>query len=144
MNFGLKNIVKVGVVASAFVPVFAYAQSLSSLQNLLISVRTLINTALPVLVALALAAFFLGLVRYIFKSGGDKGGNAKQLMIGGILGLFVMIAVWGIVELIANNLGVRIGGSLPVPGVGGVTSSASVPSGSSGTYGFPGCTGPGC
>jgi hypothetical protein len=48
---------------------------------------------------------------YIFKAGG-KGGKGKEIMIAGLLGLFVMVSIWGLIRLLQNTLGVS--GAVPV------------------------------
>jgi len=51
--------------------------------------------------------FLWGITKYIFK--GDSEGErekGKQFMIWGIVGLFVMFGVWGIIELLGNTFGV--------------------------------------
>ena len=66
----------------------------------------IINITLPVLVALALLVFFKGLVAFIAKSGDAKShAEGKNLMVWGLIGLFVMISVFGIVELLYGDFG---------------------------------------
>lgn len=61
----------------------------------------LINYIVPVLIAAALAIFFWGLVRMIYRAGDAKGiGVDRQLMTWGLVGLFVMVSVWGIVRVL--------------------------------------------
>src|SRR3989344_308746 len=75
----------------------------------------LIRTALPVITGLALMVFFWGLAKFIFRVGGDEKAveGGKRLMIWGLLALFVMISVWGIIRFMQNAL------LLPLPGSGG-------------------------
>ena len=65
----------------------------------------MLNRLIPVLIAAALVVFFWGLVKYIL-SGKSKG--AKDIMIAGLLGLFVMVSVWGIIRIAQNTF---LGGS---------------------------------
>ncbi|MDZ4226471.1 MAG: hypothetical protein U1C66_03195 [Patescibacteria group bacterium] len=58
--------------------------------------------AIPILIGVALLFFFWGLVQYIRKPGGgeEKGGaDGKKIMIAGLVGLFIMVSVWGIIRL---------------------------------------------
>ena len=89
-------------------PAVASAQSLQPLANLIGAVARLVGALVPVLITLALVAFFWGLVRYLMGIGG-KGGAAKgkDLMIWGLITLFVMVSVWGIVRLAQDALGVN-------------------------------------
>lgn len=66
----------------------------------------MLNRVIPVLIALALVIFFWGLVQYIRT---HKGG--KDIMIAGLLGLFIMVSVWGIIRIAQNTLGVSNAGA---------------------------------
>ena len=77
-----------------------------TIQVLLSNVLTLINTyIIPLLVALAIVYFFLGIIKYI-QGGGDGKADGMKIMGAGIIGLVVMLSVWGIVTLVTNSLGV--------------------------------------
>jgi hypothetical protein len=98
----------------ALTPVFVSAQNLGNLNNLLSSFGNLVDKALPIVVALALLGFFWGLAKFILNANDeDKRKEGKQLMIWGIVGLFVMVSVWGLVQFIGNALGVGSGGNNP-------------------------------
>jgi len=84
-----------------------------NIQTLLTNFLNLINGYLiPFLIACAIVAFFWGIVRYIFGASGEGHGDAIKLISAGIIGLVVMLAVWGIVALVTNSLG--IGGTTTV------------------------------
>jgi hypothetical protein len=75
----------------------------SNLTEIFRVVGTLVNASIGILVTLALATFFWGLVRYLFHLGGEKGAEqGKHLMIYGVVALFVMVSVWGLVAFIQN------------------------------------------
>ncbi len=111
---------KVIIAALAFAPAIAFAQgdpNLGNLVSLLNSIKSLVNLALPIVVALGLLTFFWGLVRYIFSDAKEKG---TQLMIWGVVALFVMVSVWGLVGFIGRAFGVQQGGTGQVPQVQGL------------------------
>lgn len=101
------------IAALAFAPTLALAQTTANLTNtkgLTSAFGQLVNTALPILVGLALLAFFWGLVRFIFSAGdAEKAKEGKSIMIYGVIALFVMTAIWGIVNFLATDLGVNNG-----------------------------------
>lgn len=103
--------------ALAFAPSLALAQgapTLSNLQVLLGSIRSLVSGALPLVVGLALLAFFYGLMKFIFNSSNEvEKEKGKDIMIYGVIALFVMVAVWGLVQFVANAFGIQTGGNLP-------------------------------
>lgn len=89
-------------------PAVASAQSLQPLANLIGAVARLVGALVPILITLALVAFFWGLIQYLVKGGDKKSvGNGKRLMIWGLITLFVMVSVWGIVRLGQDALGIN-------------------------------------
>jgi amino acid permease len=101
------------IAALVLAPGLVFAQSLGNLETLLRSIGRLINIALPIVVAIALLAFFWGLVKFIF-AGEEAKKEGQHLMIWGLIALFVMVSVWGLVRWIGNALDVRPESSAPV------------------------------
>jgi hypothetical protein len=95
-------------------PLIASAQALTPLKQLVVSVGSILNLLIPVLIAAAIVVFFWGLVMYIRKPEIAEG---KNVMIAGILALFIMVSVWGLVNLVQNSLGVSGNASVTVPQV---------------------------
>ncbi len=113
--------------ALAVSPVLAFAQNTPDLSNLAILLRSigrLIDIALPIVVALGLLAFFFGLAKFIFNAGDEEARKqARGIMIWGIVALFVMVAVWGLVKFIGDAVGITPGGnSGNIPSVQGLPS----------------------
>jgi len=109
-------------------PLIASAQQLQPLQNLAGSVGRLVASLVPILVTLALVVFIWGLIRYIW--GGTKADHkaGRNIMIAGLISLFVIVSVWGIIFLAQDALGVNRGApvqspGVPVPGGSGQTTS---------------------
>jgi hypothetical protein len=116
-----------------FFPIVASAQALQPLRNIVSAVGGIINALVPIVMAIALLVFFWGLVKYIRGAGKDyKAG--KDIMIAGLLALFIMVSVWGIIHLAQGALGINPGDKLEsAPQVGGTGSPTSGSSGPSGT-----------
>mgnify|MGYP003419895369 CR=1 FL=1 len=78
-------------------PSLALAQSLGNVTSLVTNLKSLVNSILPLLLAVAVMYFFWGLVTFI-RSAGDskKADEGKGIMIWGIVALFVMVSLWGI------------------------------------------------
>lgn len=73
------------------------------------SIVGIFNTVvIPVIFALAFAAFIWGLLVYFFFGGGneDKRAQGRQFALWGILALVVMFGVWGIVNILLSTLGI--------------------------------------
>lgn len=116
----MKRFSKGLVIASAMLPMFAFAQ-LGNIENIVESIGKLVSLATPIVVGLALLAFFWGLVKFIFSSGDeDARGDAKGLMIWSVVALFIMISIVGIITFIGDALDIDQGGDLDVPTVEGL------------------------
>lgn len=75
----------------------------------------LIAAIIPVIAGMTLLVFFWGLAKFIARvGGGDEKAVAegKSLMIWGVLGLFVMMSIWGILSFLTNEFG--FGFALPL------------------------------
>lgn len=65
----------------------------------------LITTALPVVAGLALVVFFWGLAKFILKAGDETArAEGKQVMVWGIIALFVLVSIWGIISFITGEI----------------------------------------
>lgn len=112
---------KVIISTLALAPAFAFAQELGNINRLMRSIGDLVDLALPIVVGIALLAFFWGLVKYIFAQGNEESkADAKKIMIWGLVALFVMVSVWGLVRFIGNALGIQQGDTIVVPSVPGL------------------------
>jgi len=99
-------------VALFAVPMVAFAQTPTNLSNLISFAGDMLNRLIPVLIAFALVVFFWGLIQYIRT---HKGG--KDIMIAGLVGLFIMVSVWGILRLAQNTFGVGNAAPVGIPQV---------------------------
>ena len=66
----------------------------------------ILNPLIVFFFAFALASFFIGVVIFVLHSGGDaeKLASGKRHLIWGVLGLFIMTAVFGFINLIIDWL----------------------------------------
>ncbi len=131
----MKNLYKIFTVM-LLLPYTAFAQApLGRTGNLLGSARDIVsNILIPIVFTLALLFFFYGIVRYIWSEGNNKE-EGKRIMIWGIVALFVMSSVWGLVAFLQGEL---LGGpganSMPIPTIGGSSSDCDPA-----LYGANGC-----
>lgn len=87
------------------------------LESFIVFAGRILSMLIPLLIAAALVAFFWGLVKYVW-SGGEEKKEGTNIMIAGIISLFVMVSVWGIVRIAQNTLGITGDqGSIVVPSV---------------------------
>ena len=98
----------------AALPAVAFAlnssQPLSSLGNFLQYLTSLIvNSVIPLIFSLAVVFFLWGVAMYI-KNADDatKRAEGRQYMLYGVIGLFVLVAYWGLVGILARTVGVPL------------------------------------
>lgn len=84
--------------------------------TILEQVQFIIRQLIPIAFGLAVVFFFWGLAKFILKAGDKEGKEeGRNIMIWGVLALFVMASIWGIVNLLAFTLGVNSGGIQEIP-----------------------------
>src|SRR3989344_336955 len=58
----------------------------------------------PLILTLTMVVFIWGLAQFILASGDEKKiESGKKLMIWGIIGFFVAVSIWGIVDVFTNT-----------------------------------------
>ena len=62
-----------------------------------------IGSVVPIIVSISLAVFLWGIFRYVMYDGEDRQ-KSRDVMIYGIIGLFVMVSVWGLVNILKNTV----------------------------------------
>jgi len=106
-----KKILIIFLITAFTTPLFAGAEFFGGIQELIIATRGVVNTLIPVIFALALLLFFWGVAKFILQSGDPEARKeGKQIMIWGIVALFVMTSIWGIVAFIGEELQIDTGG----------------------------------
>lgn len=98
---------KMGIGVCAMLPMVASAQFFGNLNLLVTQLEILLTRLLPLTFSLALLAFFWGIAKYIFALGSEeKKVEGKQIMTWGVVAMFVLASIWGIVYFIQEALGV--------------------------------------
>ena len=101
------------IAASALLPLFALAQS-NTVEGIISKIGSILALVIPILITLAVVYFFWGLVQYI-GGDADKKSEGRSHMIWGIIALFVMVSVFGLIRVVGNTFGVQQGGSVDIP-----------------------------
>ena len=111
--------------AVLFVPLLVGAQGApvqtGNISAFVTQIGGILNALLPVLVTLAVLFFFWGLALFIFSAGDESARDrGKSIMIWGVIALFIIVSIWGIIAFIGQLFGIGQGGEAPTPGVGGI------------------------
>lgn len=98
-------------VMALLLPALASAQTLT---DTLFTLSTFLNAAIGLFVTLAIVIFFWGLIKYLMSVGEQKA-EGLQIMFYGVVAIFVMVSIWGIIRLLQNTFRVQNNSAL-VPG----------------------------
>ena len=109
-----KTLLKIAVSAGVVAPMFAFA---ADAFTVLTALEDIIARLIPIIMAVATVVFLWGIVMYITAAGDEKKATtAKSFITSGLIGLFFMIAIWGVVRALVNTFGVGGVGIPPGPG----------------------------
>lgn len=102
----------------AFLPILVFAQGFRGILDLINGGQTIVGALIRVVSGIALLVFIWGLVKYIFAQGNEGSkADGKKIMLGGVIALFVLFSVWGIIAFIGGNLGLSNVPSMTPPKV---------------------------
>ncbi|MDQ5952856.1 MAG: hypothetical protein QG551_84 [Patescibacteria group bacterium] len=94
-------------------PFLAFAQNTyaegGSLFNILGIIAGLLNTIIPILITLAVVFFIYGVFKYAIAKEAEGQAEGRTIMINGIIALFVIVSVWGLVALLNGTFGINQG-----------------------------------
>ena len=113
---------------TALLPLLAFAQDepdLGFLAETLNQIHDLVAAAAPILIGVAVLVFFGGVIKYVTAGDDtDKRAQARGVMIYGVIALFVIVSVWGLVAILQTLTGTE---GLGLSDVGGGTDFVPAP-----------------
>lgn len=111
----MKKIYKVLIVGSAILPLLAAAAT-TDVQGLIETAQNLINRLIPFFVAIAALVFIWGVVEFVASAGDEeKRSKGRQHMLWGIVGLAVIVGLWGLVKILVQTFSLQQGGTIDLP-----------------------------
>ncbi|MFA7309466.1 MAG: hypothetical protein WC050_01040 [Candidatus Paceibacterota bacterium] len=122
----MKKIFFIAPVAASFVPAVALASAPRTFSELAVLVVDILNGAAGLLVLAGIVIYFYGLSTNILKMKDEGGEKMRAYFVWGIIVIFVMVSVWGILRLLQATL---FGGDhfSPSTGSNGAPASFNVP-----------------
>ena len=119
-----KLLAKLGVAAGcmSLLPFVALAQATAcptsgDIGFVLCKIANIINIIMPMLIAVGVVYFIWGVVQFVLANDEEAKTRGRSLMINGIIGLLVIVSIWGLVSILKKtfNLDTSIGGTVQVP-----------------------------
>lgn len=114
-----KKLVVFSGLVLGFAPVMALAQvtggsarvcstgtATVQIGTILCKISDLLNLVVPIILALGVVYFVWGVISYVVAGDEEAKTKGRDRMIYGIIGLAVIIALWGIVKILTNTFGI--------------------------------------
>lgn len=97
----MRKIVGSSALAASVLAIPALASAATLLDTLALA-NTFLNALIGLFITLAIVVFFWGLIRYVLAAGEAKA-EGLQLMLWGVIAIFVMVSIWGIIRLLQST-----------------------------------------
>ena len=95
---------KIVAFVAVFAPALASAQAITDVNTLTYKLTNIGNTIIEILIAFAVLYIIFNVVRYIMSA--NDPAKRKEIGVGilwGIVGLFVILSIWGLVNILSNT-----------------------------------------
>ena len=111
-----KKLITLSGFVLGLAPVAAFAQvtggtptvctgQITTIQGMLCKIGEILGAVLPILIALGVVYFVWGVITYFIASDEEAKKKGRDRIVFGIIGLAVIIAVWGLVAILRNTFG---------------------------------------
>lgn len=88
--------------AGALAVLLPAVASAATLLDTLALANTFLNAAIGLFITLAIVIFFWGLIKYLTEVG-EKKSEGLTIMFYGVVAIFVMVSIWGIIRLLQST-----------------------------------------
>jgi hypothetical protein len=110
------NLLKAGIISYLVFPAISFA-ALADIKTIAGDLKAIFKIVYPLVGGLALLFFIWNMSQVILKAGDAKAKEeARNKMIWGIIAIFIIFSIVGIVNFIGSNLGVDVGGTFDLDG----------------------------
>ncbi|MFC1756893.1 hypothetical protein ACFLZC_01915 [Patescibacteria group bacterium] len=109
----MKKVYKLIPIVTMAMPMMVLAAATASkVTDIVEGAKNVVDAIIPLFMAIAVAVFLWGIIKYI-TSGGDaeKEKAARGYIIYGLIGMFVLVSFWGIIAFLSNAFGVDEAGT---------------------------------
>jgi hypothetical protein len=106
-----KFLVGFTATAAALLPSVAFGQTVNGVTNNTIdaldALTDIVNAVIPFLLAIAVVVFIYGVIKYVVSSAPDEKAAGRSYIIWGIIGIAVILSIFGLVKLLQNTFGIN-------------------------------------
>lgn len=79
--------------------------------SILGTIANIMNIIIPLLITAAVIYIIAGILKYVTASDSDKQAEGRTMIISGVVGLFVIVSIWGLVAIINSTFGISQSGT---------------------------------
>ena len=118
-----KNLMVLSSLVLSFAPMVAFAAASKCLpnsadvSNIICKIGEILNSIIPILILLGVVYFVWGVITYVISSDEEAKKAGRDRIIFGIIGLAVIVAMWGLVNILVRTFGIDTTGITTFPGV---------------------------
>ena len=120
-----KKLIVFSTFSLSSLPLVALAQNstgcasvqLGTIQSIICRVGNILDTLIPILVVLGVVYFIWGVITYVISGDEEAKKKGRERIIYGIIGLVVIVALWGLVGIITNTFNLNGSANISIPTV---------------------------
>ena len=86
-----------------------------SIEYALCRVSGILNTIIPILITLGVVYFIYGVITYVISKDEEAKSRGRDVIIWGLIGLAVIVSIWGLVNILKNTFGITDDNTINVP-----------------------------
>ena len=90
-----------------------------TIETIICRIDSILNTIVPVLIVLGVVYFIWGVISYVIGSDEEAKKAGRDRIIFGIIGLAVIIGVWGLVAILNRTFNSSVTGAVSIPCIAG-------------------------
>lgn len=124
----MNRFLKIAAVVAPFAPIAAFAQINNigyqittgpGVSQILGTISSIFAVIIPLLITAAVIYVIYGVIKYATASDDDKQAEGRKVIISGVVALFVIVSIWGLVAILNRTFdvgqgGQNVGGCQPV------------------------------
>lgn len=88
-------------------PVLTFAQGVTDADSLIRKINNIFNAVIPIFISFAVVYLIYAIVKYIIAGDEDKRKEGKTMVMYGIIGLFLILSIWGLVNILVRTFGLN-------------------------------------
>jgi hypothetical protein len=90
---------------------------ITTIQSLICKFNEILGAVLPLLIALGVVFFVWGVISFVIAADEEAKSAGRDKMIYGIIGLAVIVGLWGLVRIVTNTFGINNVTNITLPTV---------------------------